>query len=312
MEIVYPRRAAVDVHKRTAVASVGWADAAGRRHKQTRTFSIMTADLARLAAWLAEEGVTHVAIEWTGIFWKPVFHALEARRLTVVLANAAHVKAVPGRKTDVRDSEWLLDLLQHGLICGSFVPPAPIRSPRELTRYRTGLIEDRARQANRVQKVLEDANLKLAAVVTDVLGISGRRMLAALAAGSVSPAALADLATPRLRRKREALVQALTGQVQPYHRVLPRAVLDHIEYLDGLVARLDAEIEAASRPFAAAIELLCSIPGVKRRAAETIVAEIGVAMDTFPSAAQAACSSTGGSPGGAARSGRSWRWRTAC
>src|SRR5436309_2172776 len=203
MEILYPRCAAIDVHKRTAVASVGWLDEQGQRHRQTRTFATMTADIERLRRWLGEHGVTHVAMESTGVYWKPLFNLLEGQ-CVVVLANAAHVKAVPGRKTDVRDSEWLLDLMQHGLIQGSFIPPAPIRALRDLTRYRTSLVEERAREVNRVQKLLEDANIKLAAVASDVLGVSGRLMLEAIVAGETDPGVLAGLAKGKLRKKHEA------------------------------------------------------------------------------------------------------------
>ena len=208
MEILYPRCAAIDVHKRTAVVTVGWVDDQGRRQKQTRTFGTTTTDLERLRRWLAEHAVTHVAMESTGVSWKPLFNVLEDGGPTVVLANAAHVKAVPGRKTDVRDSEWLLDLLQHGLIRGSFIPEAPIRARRDLTRYRAGLVEERTRALNRIQKVLEDANIKLASVATEVLGVSGRAMIEALVAGEADPERLADLARGTLRKKRAALVEA--------------------------------------------------------------------------------------------------------
>src|SRR5215211_5886786 len=213
MDGLYPRCAGIDVHKRTAVVTVGWVDERGQRHKQTRTYGTMTPDLERLGAWLVEQGVSHVAMESTGVYWKPVFNLLEPH-VEVVLANAAHVKAVPGRKTDVRDSEWLLELMQHGLIRGSFIPPAEIRALRDLTRYRTSLIQERTREANRIQKVLEDANIKLAAVASDVLGVSGRQMLEAIIAGETDPRVLADLARRKLRQKRAQLEQALTGRVQ--------------------------------------------------------------------------------------------------
>ncbi len=283
MDILYPRCAAIDVHKRSAVATVGWVDERGRRHKQTRTFGTMTADLERLRGWLAESAVTHVAMESTGVYWKPVFNVLEDGGLTVVLANAAHVKAVPGRKTDVRDSEWLLDLMQHGLVQGSFIPDAPIRALRDLTRYRTSLIEERTRALNRVQKVLEDANVKLASVATEVLGVSGRAMLEALVAGETDPEALADLARGTLRKKRAALVEALAGRVQNHHRVLLKALLAHVDHLDRAIAELSAEVERRLEPYAAAVTLLCGIAGVKQRAAEVVVAEIGVDMDRFAS-----------------------------
>ena len=283
MDVIYPRCAAIDVHKRTAVASVGWVDEQGRRQRQTRTFSTMTADIERLRAWLAEHRVTHVAMESTGVFWRPLFNVLE-EQFTVVLANAAHVKAVPGRKTDVRDSEWLLELMQHGLIRGSFIPPAEIRELRDLTRYRTSLIQERTREANRIQKVLEDANIKLAAVASDVLGVSGRQMLEAIIIGETDPRVLADLAKRRLRQKQAELEQALTGRVKPHHRLLLRELLDHVDYLDRAIARVSAAIEERTRPFTAALALLCSIPGVKQRTAEVLLAEIGADMGRSPSA----------------------------
>ncbi len=227
MDVIYARCAAIDVHKRTAVVAVGWVDEHGRRQQRTRTFATMTADLLQLRQWLAEEGVTPVALESTGVYWRPLFNLLE-EQCTVVLANAAQGKAVPGRKTDVRDSEWLLELLQHGLIRGSFIPPAPIRALRDLTRHRTSLIEARTRAVNRLQKVLEAANIKRAGVATDLLGVSGRRMLEALLAEETDPRVLAALAKGALRRKRGVLEQALEGRVQAHHRLLLRELLDQI------------------------------------------------------------------------------------
>ncbi len=283
MDVIYPRCAAIDVHKRTAVTSVGWVDEQGRRRRETRTFSTMTAELERLGNWLGEYGVTHVAMESTGVYWKPLFNVLE-ERFTVVLANAVHVKAVPGRKTDVRDSEWLLDLMQHGLIRGSFIPTAPIRELRDLTRYRTSLIQERTREVNRIQKVLEDANFKLAAVASDVLGVSGRLMLEAVVAGETDPRRLAELAKRKVRRKLPELEQALTGRVKAHHRLLLRELLDHVDYLDRAITRVGAAIEERTRPFAAALELLCSIAGVQQRTAEVLLAEIGPDMGRFPTA----------------------------
>jgi transposase len=243
----------------------------------------MTADLERLRAWLVERGVTHVAIESTGVYWKPVFNLLEPY-LTVVLANAAHVKAVPGRKTDVRDSEWLLDLLQHGLIRGSFIPEAPIRALRDLTRFRTSLIEERTRAVNRIQKVLEDANLKLASVASEVLGASGRAILEALIAGETDPERLAGLARGTLRKKREALAEALRGGLQDHHRLLLRTLLGQVDHLNGAIDALNAEIRRRLAPYETAIMLLCSIAGVQRRVAEVVLAEIGTDMSRFADA----------------------------
>jgi transposase len=282
MEVLYPRCAGIDVHKRTAVVTASWFDDQGQR-KETRTFSTMTAELEQLRGWLVERGVTHVAIESTGVYWKPVFNLLE-EHLTVVLANAHHVKALPGRKTDVRDSEWLLDLLQHGLIRGSFIPAAPIRALRDLTRHRTSLIEERTRALNRIQKVLEDANLKLAAVASEILGASGRAMLEALIAGETDPQALAELARGTLRRKRAALVEALRGRVQDHQRVLLRTLLGQVDHLNGAIDELSAEIRRRLGPYAAAVALLCSIAGVQRRVAEGVLAEIGTDMSRFADA----------------------------
>src|SRR5215216_3607412 len=224
MDVLSPRWAGIDVHKRTAVVTVGWVDERGQRHQQTRTYGTMTPDLEWLRAWLVEQGVSPVAMEATGVYWKPVFNRLEPH-VEVGLANAAHVKAVPGRKTDVRDSEWLLDLMQHGLIRGGFIPEAPIRALRDLTRYRTSLIEERTRALNRIQKGLEAANITLASVASEVLGASGRAMLEALIAGETDPAVLAGLARGTLRKKHDALVPALDGWVRDHHRFLPRTLL---------------------------------------------------------------------------------------
>jgi transposase len=314
MDVLYPRCAAIDVHKRTAVVTAGWVDERGRRQRQTRTFSTMTGDIERLRAWLAELGVTHVAMESTGVYWKPLFNLLEAS-VEVVLANAAHVKAVPGRKTDVRDSEWLLDLMQHGLIRGSFIPEAPVRALRDLTRYRTGLIEERTREANRIQKVLEDANIKLAAVATNVLGASGRALLEALIAGATAPEGLAGLARGTLRKKHDALVQARDGRLRDHHRFLLRTLLAHVDHLERAIAELGEEIARRLAPYAEALDLLCTIAGVKRRVAEVVLAEIGPDMSRFADARHlcswaALCpgnhESAGRRRGGRTRHGNRW------
>jgi transposase len=307
MDVLYPRCAGIDVHKRTAVVTVGWLDEQGRPQRQTRTYSTMTSDIERLRAWLGELGVTHVALESTGVYWKPLFNLLEPH-VRVVLANAAHVKAVPGRKTDVRDSEWLLDLMQHGLIQGSFIPEAPIRALRDLTRYRTSLIEERTRELNRVQKVLEDANIKLAAVASEVLGVSGRAMLEALIAGETAPERLASLARGTLRKKHDALVQALEGRVPDHHRFLLRTLLTHVDQLEQAIAELSAEITIRLAPYAEALDLLCTIAGVKRRVAEVVLAELGPDLSRFVDARHL-CSWAASCPGnhesaGQRRSGR--------
>jgi transposase len=283
MDVLYPRCAGIDVHKRTAVVTVGWVDERGRRHKQTRTYGTTTPAIERLRAWLVEHGVSHVALESTGVYWKPVFNLLEPH-VEVVLANAAHVKAVPGRKTDVRDSEWLLDLMQHGLIRGGFIPEAPIRALRDLTRHRTSLIEERTRALNRIQKVLEDANIKLASVASEVLGASGRAMLEALIAGETDPAVLAGLARGTLRKKHDALVPALDGRVQDHHRFLLRTLLAHADHVTQAITELGEEIARRLAPYNEAVELLCTIAGVRRRVAEVVLAEIGPDLSRFADA----------------------------
>jgi transposase len=241
-----------------------------------------------LSGWLREHQVQQVALESTGVYWWPVFNLLEADGHAVVLVNPQHVKAVPGHKTDVADSRWLADLLRHGLLQASFIPPLAIRQLRELTRYRKALVGERTQEVNRLQKVLESANIKLAGVASDILGASGRDMVRALADGQVDPAELANLARGVLRKKLEQLGQALEGRVQPHHRILMRTILHHITGLERSMEALDAEVEQALAPFAQQVTLLQTIPGVNRTAAATIIAEIGVDMGRFPSAAHLA------------------------
>jgi transposase len=283
MDSIYPRCAGLDVHKKTVVACVRRAGPDGQDGPEVRTFGTMTADLIALADWLDAEGVSHVAMESTGVYWKPVFHLLEGR-FEVLLVNAHHIKQVPGRKTDVKDAEWIAQLLQCGLLSASFIPPPPIRELRDLTRQRAQLVRERAAAANRIQKVLEDANIKLASVATDVLGVSGRSMLAALIGGRDDPAALAALARGRLREKAPELTRALQGLVSDHHRFLLRTLLRQIDQLEGLIAEYTARIEAVMVPLAEAAARLESIPGLGSRAAEVIVAEIGTDMAAFPSA----------------------------
>jgi transposase len=284
MQVVHERCCGLDVHKRTVVACVLSPGAAGQPRKEVRTFGTMTEDLERLADWLTERGVTHAVLESTGSYWKPIWNILEERRFALVLANAAHVKHVPGRKTDVKDAEWLADLLRHGLVRGSFVPDREQRELRELTRYRTSLVEERTAAVNRLQKVLEGANVKLASVASDVTGVSARAMLAELVAGATDATALAELAMGRLREKIGALQQALTGRVGDHQRFLLAQQLAHIDFLDEQIARLDAEVTERTRPFAAEIARLDTIPGVSQRVAEILVTEIGTALDRFPTA----------------------------
>jgi transposase len=282
MDVIYERCCGLDVHKRTVVACVVISQASGRPRKEIRSFGTMTTDLLALADWLEEHAVTHVAMESTGVFWKPLWNLLEDR-FTLLLVNAQHIKQVPGRKTDVRDCEWIADLLRHGLLRPSFVPDRPHRELRELTRYRTSVVRERSTAVNRLQKTLEGANIKLASVATDIMGASGRQMLAAIVAGATDAAAIAALAQKRLREKLPALTQALTGRVGAHQRFLLAQQLAHIEFLDEAIARLSAEIERRLRPYEAVIERLDTIPGVGRWTAEILIAELGTDMTRFPS-----------------------------
>jgi transposase len=283
MQVVHPRCCGLDVHKKDVKACVLLTHADGTVTSQVRTFSTMTDSLLALADWLRALDVRQVAMESTGVYWRPVFNLLE-EDCTVILVNAPQVKAVPGRKTDVKDSEWLADLLRHGLLEPSFIPPAPIRELRDLTRYRKSLIGERSQEANRLQKVLETANIKLAMVASNVLGISGRQMLTALLGGEQDAEALAELARGRLREKLPLLRRALVGRVQPYHLVLIDRILAHIEFLEESMAALQQEIDRCLAPFAQAMALLLTIPGVNTQAAATLIAEIGTDMTRFPSA----------------------------
>jgi transposase len=287
MQVLYERCCGLDVHSQTVVACLRTPGPKGTRCAVVRTFGTTTGALLELAAWLTEAGCTHVAVESTGVYWQPVYNVLEGT-VAVILVNAEQVKAVPGRKTDVKDCEWLAQLLEHGLLRASFIPPRPIRELRELTRYRKRLIQERAREAARLHKVLESANIKLGIVATDILGASGRQMVKALIGGERDPQVLADLAKGVLRRKRAALSAALTGRFTAHHAFLAQQVLAHVEYLDGAIAQCDARIGEHTHPFAARIEQLCTIPGVARRSAEALLAEIGDDMTPFPSAAHLA------------------------
>jgi transposase len=283
LDLIHSCCAGLDVHKKTVVACIRRVEADGTIGGEVRTYRTMTADLIAMADWLDAEGVGHVAMESTGVYWKPVFHLLEGR-FEVLLVNAHHIKQVPGRKTDVKDAEWIAQLLQYGLLQASFIPPPPIRALRDLTRQRAQLVRERAGVVNRIQKVLEDANIKLASVATDVLGASGRAMLAALIDGNDDPDALAKLARGRLREKTAELTLALRGSVSDHHRFMLRTLLRQIEQLEGLIAAYTARIEELTAPFAEAAGRLESIPGLGSRAAETIVAEIGADMTAFPTA----------------------------
>ena len=283
MDVLHPCCCGLDVHKRTVVACLISTPPTGPAEKMIRTFGTMTPDLLALADWLTSAGCTHVAMESTGVFWKPIYNILEGL-FELLLVNAQHLKAVPGRKTDVRDAEWIADLLRHGLLQPSFVPPSPQRDLRDLTRTRTTLVEERARIVNRIQKVLEGANLKLAAVATDITGLSARAMLEALLAGQTNPQALASLARGKLRVKHDQLAQALTGHLRPHHAFLLSEHLAHLDFLDEAIVHFSQEIADRMRIETEAIVLLDTIPGVSQRTAEILLAEIGSDMSRFPSA----------------------------
>ena len=280
MQVVHEVCCGLDVHKKTVTACVLWA--AGRR-RQTREFGTFTRELLELGDWLRTCGVTHVALESTGVYWKPVWNLLEGQ-FEVLLVNAQHIKAVPGRKTDQKDSEWIADLLQHGLLRASFVPPAPTRELRDLTRYRASLAQEINRIANRIQKVLEDANIKLASVATDTLGASGRTMLEAMVDGEASSERLAEMAQGKLRNKIPELQQALEGRVTGHHRFLLRELLDHLYFVESKMRRIEQEVEEHLCPFQSEVVRLCTIPGVDRVTAWGLVAEIGLNMAQFADA----------------------------
>jgi transposase len=283
MQIVYECCAGLDVHKETIAVCALWKDGRGQNWKEVKTFGTMTRDLLAMSDWLTSKRVTHVAMESTGVFWKPVYNILEGA-FEILLVNAKHIKQVPGRKTDVKDSEWIAQLLQHGLLRGSFIPERPQRELRDLTRHRVQIVHEQHRIANRVQKVLEDANIKLGSVASDVLGVSGRAMIQSLIDGVGDIDKMADQARGTLRRKRGELRQALEGHVTVHHRFMLETLWDHLKYLESLLAKLDGRIEELMRPFTAARALLMTIPGVKEQTSAVIVAEIGVNMSQFPSA----------------------------
>lgn len=309
MRRLIERVCGLDVHKDSVTACVRVPGPGGESLQEIRTFQATTRGLLALRDWLAAHKVTHVAMESTGVYWKPPFFLLEDE-FTCWLVNAQHIKRVPGRKTDVADAEWICDLAQHGLVRPSFVPPREIRDLRDLTRYRKALVQERTREVQRLEKVLQDAGIKLSSVASKVLGVSGRAMIEALCRGGTDPEALAELAKGRLRAKLPALCEALEGSFRAHHALMASRILAHIDYLEESIEDISGEIGRAMDPFARQIELLDSIPGVDRKAAQIILAEIGVDMSgVFPSAGHLA-SWAGMCPGndesgGKRRSGRS-------
>jgi transposase len=287
METIVERPGALDVHKAQVTACVRGPAEGGGRDQHVAEFRTTVAGLLTLRDWLAAHGVTQVTMEATGVFWKPVWHMLEDE-FELLLVNARHVKQVPGRKTDVQDAVWLCQLAEAGLLRSSFVPPKPIRALRNLTRYRKTQIQERAREANRLHKALEDTGIKLDCVASDILGKSGRAMLDALISGTTDPEVLADLAKGRMRAKLPALREALEGRFDHLHAVWIGAILSHVDFLDEQIASLTDTIGAQIAPFEKAVELLRTIPGVQRRTAETIIAEIGTDMSVFPTAKELA------------------------
>jgi len=283
VELKYKRCAGLDVHQKNVVASARMVDN-GKVTEEVRTFETTTRGLLELSSWLEAAGCTHVAMEATGVYWKPVWHVLESK-FELVLANAAHIKNVPGRKTDVADAVWIADLLAHGLIRGSFVPPTPIQDLRALMRTRKQLVREAARNTQRIQKALEDANIKLTSVVSDILGKSGRAVLDALVAGEADPEKLVELTSRRLKAPREVLVEALRGSVREQHRFLIKVHLGQVDALNKAISELDERVEAHLDPFRKNVELLTTMPGISDIAANIIVSEVGYDMVRFPSAA---------------------------
>ncbi len=315
MDVVVERCAALDVGKGEVVGCVRTPAASGKRQSELRTFKTFTSGLEQLAEWLTANGVSEVVMEATGQYWKPIWYVLEDCGFDLKLVNARHVKMVPGRKTDLADAAWLAQLLEHGLLRSSFVPPAEIRELRDLTRYRKRLIQTHSAECQRVQKVLEDAGIKLDSVASDVLGVSGRLMLRALVDGERDSEVLAELAKGVLRKKIPILREALRGRFRNHHAIMLRVILDHLDYLESAIERLDVEIDQVMIPFNQARDRLDTIPGVGKRAAECIIAEIGIDMTRFPTAGHLA-SWAGMCPGnnitggkqrsGATRKGNQW------
>jgi transposase len=314
MEVVYERCCGLDIHKKNLVACLSLPGPRGTASTTVRTFGTMTADILVLSDWLVAAGCTHVAMESTGVYWKPIWNLLEGL-FTLLLVNPRHMKAVPGRKTDINDAEWIASLLRHGLLTGSYVPERAQRELRELTRYRTTLVRERTAEANRLQKTLEGANIKLASVATDILGLSGRQILAALVAGASDAAVMAQCAQGRLREKLPALEQALVGRFGDHQRFMVAQQLAHVDYLDAMIATISAEIGARLQPADDLIARLDTIPGIGRYVAEALLAEIGTDMSRFPTPGHLASwagmcpgshESAGKQRGGKTRKGNAW------
>jgi transposase len=277
MDIIVDRGCGLDVHKETVVACIMGSGI----KKEIRTYSTMTNDLLRLKGWLSDQGITHVAMESTGVYWKPIFNILEDK-FEVILVNARHIKNVPGRKTDVKDSEWLCKLLRNGLVKGSFVPPKEIRELRDLTRYRRKLVQAISSEKNRIQKVLEDANIKLSSVVSDTFGVSSTIIIDELIRGELTIGEMAGLVKGKLTRKKAQIREALVGKFEEHHKFMIKSSLDHIKSIKEVIAGIDSQIDKLISPYRKEYELLQTIPGIKEQGAASIIAEIGVDMERFP------------------------------
>lgn len=307
METIFARCAGLDIHKETVEATVRILEGI-RVRQQSRRWGTMTGEVQAMADWLEGQGVTHVAMESTGVFWKPIYNILEGR-FTVILVNARHLKQVPGRKSDVRDSQWIAQLLQHGLLRGSFIPPRSQRELRDLTRHRTQLVGEQTRVANRIHKVLEDANIKLGSVASDILGVSGRAMIQALMEGEQEACKLADMAQGQLRGKIPELERALEGRVTDHHRFMLRLLWKELASVEELIAQVERKIEEVTRPLAPRIEQMDPVPGVDRRIAEVVLAEVGADVSPFPTH-QHLASWAGMSPGNEESAGKRRTGRT--
>lgn len=319
MDTLHHHCAGLDVHKDSVYAAVRHLNPDGSVRQEVRAFATTTSALLALADWLAQEQVTHVAMESTGVYWKPIWNVLEDL-FEVMVVNAHHVKQVPGRKTDVKDCQWIAQLLQHGLLRPSFVPDRPLRELRDLTRQRAQLIQEKSRVANRIQKTLEDGNIKLASVASDVLGVSGRKMIQAIIDGKLGAEQMADLAVQKLRKKIPELREALSGKVTTHHRFMLRQLMQHVKHLEQQIEAYDLQIEAVMSPLEhSAVTMLDEMPGIDVRAAQNIIAEIGTDMSRFPSAGHLAswagmCPGNNASAGkrksGKTREGNRWLKRT--